>query len=92
MNSPYDLITISRKDLLKFKEGQGKNKVQVILNLIFEDMPRKVHLESKFVNPKIVPIEGFEDDNVIGYKIIVEENKRIENYISKFIPFLLLKK
>jgi len=92
MFSPYNLLTISKYDLITFQDNPEKGRVGVILNMIFDELPFKLRKYARFITPCLNPIEGFEDQNVKGYELNIVGNKKIESFVRKYIPFFILRK
>lgn len=92
MFSAYNLLTISKYDLITFKDNPEKGRVGVILNLIYDEMPLNLKKYARFITPYLIPIEGFEDQNVKGYELNIVGNKKIESFVRKYIPFFILRK
>ena len=92
MYSPYDLITITKVDLNEFQDDPFSGKIGSILNLVFDELPKDLKQYAKFTDPHLKPIQGFEDNNIKGYEIIIRGNTRIERFVRDYIPFVILKK
>jgi len=92
MGSPYDLIKITAHDLASFKKDAPRSKIGIILNLVYEELPLKLKHSIKFINTHLRQIEGFEDNTIQGYEVVISENKKIEKFVREFIPFFILEK
>lgn len=92
MKSPYDLITITPRDLEAFEENNLHSKVWTILFLILEELPTNLQHQAGFIAPTLTPIPGFRDDKIRGYEITIKENKNIQKFVREFVPFFILKK
>lgn len=92
MGSPYDLIKITAHDLVSFKKDAPRSKIGIILNLVYEELPLKLRPSIQFITPYLRPIEGFTDNNIQGYEVVISENKKIEKFVREFIPFFILEK
>jgi len=92
MDSPYDLVTISKVDFDRFQNDPFSGKIGSILHLVFDELPKDLKQCAKFTDPHLRPIEGFEDKEIKGYEITIRGNKRIERFVKDYIPFILLKK
>jgi len=92
MDSPYDLITINKFDFKVFRNDPFTGKIGSLLNLVFEELPTKLKQYAKFTDPRLKPIPGFEDEEIKGYEIIILGNKRIEEFVRDYIPFIILNK
>lgn len=87
MKDLFKLITVSAKDVYLYNCRIRKTRISNLIEIVTERFPART---KKGI--MIKPIMGFEDEKVIGYKICVEGDKEIENRISEYIPFLLVKK
>lgn len=92
MSSPYDLITITLKDLEVFEKSWERSKIGIILHIIFDELPEHLKKEIPFLFPSLQPIEGFEDEHVRGYEISIVQNGEIEDFVRDYVPFFILKK
>ena len=91
MNSLYDLITITSKDLRLYQKKR-KGKIGIILSIVLEELPASLQPLKEYTLPYLKPIRGFEDKNVRGYTVRIKEHKEIEGFIKKYVPFFILKK
>lgn len=92
MNSPYDLVRITAQDLKDFVKNPEKGKVGAVLKLVLDELPYKLRIYTRFITPTLKPIRGFEDRFVKGYEIKIKENREIEMFVRRYIPFFLLRK
>ncbi len=92
MSSPYDLITVSPKDLSQFEEEMEKSRIGKLIILVLRELPGKFKCYQRSVAPYLKAIEGFEDQNVKGYEVVIEESREIERFVRSYIPFFILKK
>ncbi|MDD3648369.1 MAG: hypothetical protein PHS44_07795 [Candidatus Dojkabacteria bacterium] len=90
MKSPYDIITISFRDLEAFEANDRGCKVWIILKLVLEELPSKLKSRAGFISPILTPIHGFKDDKVQGLEITIRENRKIESFVREFVPFFIL--
>ncbi len=90
--SPYELITIRKQDLEMFRKSPKQSRIGIILSIVLDTMPPHLKALKKFISPQIMPVKGFEDENTKGYEIVLYEHRDIEEYVKRYIPFLILKK
>lgn len=90
LNSPYDLITIKTKDIIQFEDGNKQSRIWILLKLVLDEMPQKLAKYRDFIDPYLVPIEGFEDRKVCGYEVKIDENEKVEFFVKQYIPFFIL--
>ncbi len=92
MKSPYNLVTVPRYDIALYKKNPAYGKVGKVFNLVLDELPKELSKHRKFINPKLKPIEGFEDAKVKGFEVVIKENSDVEKFVRKFIPFFIMKK
>lgn len=92
MASLYDLITIDKYDLETFERYGLESKIGFLINLVLDEIPEHMKGIARFCSPYLKPIEGFEDEFVLGYEVVVDESPVIEKFIKSYIPFFILKK
>jgi hypothetical protein len=92
MHAAYDLVKITASDLRIWKKGKSRGKVALLLKLVLDEMPKRYRKFINYTKPQLVPIKGFEDKKVRGYEVVVEENKKVEEFIKSYIPFFILVK
>ena len=92
MSDPYDLITITKSDLSRYERASTNNKISLIINLILSELPEKLKGKSKFIEPTLKPIPGFEDQYIKGYEVCICQNFRIEQFVRRYLPFFILRK
>jgi len=51
MSTPYDLITITARDLQKFKQKPNESKIGIIINLVFKELPQNLKSHISFTDP-----------------------------------------
>jgi hypothetical protein len=90
MHAAYDLVKITASDLHIFKRSKKRGKIALLLKLVLDEMPKKYRNFVNYTKPQLVPIRGFEDKKVRGYEVVVEENKKVEEFIKSYIPFFIL--
>ena len=92
MSDPYDLITITKSDLNRYERDSRNNKISLIISLILSELPEKRKDKSKFLEPTLKPIPGFEDQHIKGYEVCICQNFKIEQFVRSYLPFFILRK
>jgi len=92
MSSAYDLIYITKEDIDIYEINPYKSKIGILIQLVLSELPKPLQQYKKFIAPFLIPIEGFEDEKVKGFELVIKENREIEQFMHQYIPFFILKK
>jgi len=57
-----------------------------------EELPTQLKRKKYRITPRLEVVEGFENREVKGYAIKVDGSQRIEQFIKKYIPYVIVRK
>lgn len=92
METPYDLLYITKHDYSLFQKKTRKNKIQRVLNIVSNHLPENLKSPFKFAIIYLKPIDGFEDKEIKGYEVCVKGDEKVEKFIRNYVPFFLMRK
>lgn len=92
MGTVYDLLYITKKDKLLYEKNPFKSRIGLLVELVLNELPPHLKKLKGFICPYLEPIEGFEDEFVQGFELVIKENRDIEQFVRSYIPFLIMKK